>query len=76
MEFLTNNYQTIILVLGAVYPPVLFLLPPPIASKIDLGVKVLKVVVESLDKAKNSKGGLGLTPPKETNKIFTQKPKV
>lgn len=75
MEFFTNNYQTIILVLGAVYPPLLYLLPPQIASKIDLGVKVLKIVVDSLDKAKNSKGGLSTISPTEQNKTFVQKAK-
>ncbi len=75
MEFLINNYQTILLVLGVVYPPLLFLLPPQIASKVDLGVKVLKIVVDALDKAKNSKGGFSTTPPTEQNKIFVQKPK-
>lgn len=75
MEFFTNNYQTILLVLGAVYPPLLFVLPPNVASKIDLGVKVLKIVVDSLDKAKNSKGGLSISPPTEINKTFTQKSK-
>lgn len=76
MDFLTNNYQTILLVLASAYPPLLFLLPPPIASKIDLGFKVLKIVVDSLDKAKNSKGGLSTTPPTEINKTFVQKSKV
>lgn len=76
MDFLQNNYQTIILVLGAVYPPLLYFLPPQIASKIDLGVKVLKIVVDSLDKAKKSKGGLSTTPPIETSKTFVQKAKV
>ena len=75
MDFLTNNYQTILLVLGAVYPPLLFVLPPNVASKIDLGVKVLKIVVDSLDKAKKSKGGLSTTPPTEINKTFVQKAK-
>lgn len=76
MEFFTNNYQTIILVLGAVYPPLLFVLPPNVASKIDLGVKVLKIVVDSLDKAKKSKGGFSTTPPTEQIKTFVQKAKI
>lgn len=75
MDFLQNNYQTIILVLGAVYPPLLYFLPPQIASKIDLGVKVLKIVVDTLDKAKNSKGGFSTTPPTEQIKTFVQKAK-
>lgn len=76
MEFITNNYQTILLVLGAVYPPILFLLPPSIASKIDLGVKIIKTVADSLEKAKNTKAGLSLTPPLEQKKTFVQKSKV
>ena len=75
MEFLTNNYQTILLVLGAVYHPLLFLLPPNIANKISLGVKIVKTIADTLDKAKNSKGGFSTTPPTEQNKIFVQKPK-
>ncbi len=76
MEFLANNYQNILLVLASAYPPLLFLLPPQIASKIDIGIKVLKVVADSWEKAKNTKGGLSTTPPTETNKTFVQKPKV
>lgn len=76
MDFLANNYQTILLVLGAVYPPVLFLLPPQVASKIDLGVKIVKVVADSLEKAKDSKAGLSPNPPNQTIKAFVQKPKV
>ena len=75
MEFLANNYQTILLVVGAVYPPLLFLLPPQVASKIDLGVKVLKVVCTALDKAKDSKAGLSPNPPNEISKAFVQKSK-
>jgi hypothetical protein len=76
MEFLENNYQNIILVLGAVYPPLLFLLPPQIASKIDIGIKVLKTVADSWEKAKNTKGGLSTTSSSEIeNKTFIQKSK-
>lgn len=75
MDFLQNNYQTIILVLASAYPPLLFLLPPQIASKVDIGIKVLKVVADSWEKAKNTKGGLSISPPTEINKTFTQKSK-
>jgi hypothetical protein len=76
MEFLENNYQNIILVLGAVYPPLLFLLPVKIASKIDIGIKVIKAVADTLEKAKNTKGGLSTTSSSEIeNKTFIQKPK-
>lgn len=76
MEFLTNNYQTIILVLGALYPPVLYLLPVKYATKIDLGVKVLKTVADTLQKAIDTKGGL--TPQFENpeTKIYYQKSKI
>lgn len=75
MEFIANNYQTIILFLGVVYPPLLFLLPPDIANKISLGVKIVKTIADTLDKAKNSKGGFSTTPPTEQNKTFVQKTK-
>ena len=75
MEFFTNNYQTILLFLASAYPPLLFLLPPPIASKIDIGIKVLKVVADSWEKAKNTKGGLSISPLTEINKTFIQKSK-
>ncbi len=75
MEFLANNYQTILLVVGAVYPPLLFLLPPQVASKIDLGVKIVKVVADTLEKAKDSKGGFSQKPGLQTNKTFVQKSK-
>lgn len=77
MEFLTNNYETIILFIVSSYPPLLFLLPPQVASKIDIGIKVLKVVANSWEKAKNTKGGFSVIPPTEikTKKIYTQKSK-
>jgi hypothetical protein len=75
MEFLENNYQNIILVLGAVYPPLLFLLPPQIASKINIGIKVIKAVADTLEKAKNTKGGLSAQTSQTENKTFIQKPK-
>ena len=74
MEFLANNYQTILLFLASAYPPLLFLLPPEVASKIDIGIKVLKVVADSWEKAKNTKGGLSISVPTE-NKTFVQKSK-
>ena len=77
MDFFTNNYQTIILVLGAVYPPLLFVLPPNVASKIDLGVKVLKIVVDTLEKAKNTRQGLSSRLETDIRKkTFVQKSKI
>lgn len=75
MDFLANNYQTILLVAGAVYPPLLFLLPPQIANKISLGVKIVKIVADTLEKAKDSKGGFSQKPGLQTNKRYTQKSK-
>lgn len=76
MEIIINNYQTILLVLGAVYPPLLFLLPPNIANKISLGVKIVKIVADFLDKAKDSKGGLSSEIPTYPIKTYTQKAKI
>ncbi len=76
MEFLTNNYETILLIIGAVYPPLLFLLPPNIANKISLGVKIVKIVADSLEKAKDSKGGFSSETPTYPIKTYTQKSKV
>lgn len=60
MNFFTENLSTILLIVGAVYPPILFLLPPNVASKIDIGIKVIKTIADTLEKAKETKGGLSL----------------
>lgn len=75
MDFIQNNYETIILVLGAIYPPLLFVLPPNVANKISLGVKILKIVADSLEKAKDSKAGLSAKQETKENKTFVQKSK-
>lgn len=62
MEFITNNLPTILTVLGLAYPPLLFLLPPNVATKIDIGIKVIKTIADTLEKAKETKGGLSLDP--------------
>ena len=78
MEFLQNNLTNIVLLLGVVYPPVLFLLPPPIASKIDIGIKIIKAVADGLERAKQTNGGLSnqIKNDDNSNKTFIQKPKV
>lgn len=58
MEFLTNNLTQIILIAGAIYPPLLFLLPVKYASKIDTGIKIIKAFADGLERAKRTKGGL------------------
>lgn len=58
MDFLTQNWANILVLLGAVYPPLIFLLPAKYATRLDLGVKIIKSLGDSLDKAKSTKGGL------------------
>jgi hypothetical protein len=71
----------VLLILGAIYPPLMYLLPVKYASKIDLGVKVIKTVADTLDKAKNTQGGLSskqdetITNVTEQDKTFIQKSK-
>ncbi len=60
MEFITNNLSTILTVLGLSYPPLLFLLPPNVATKIDIGIKVIKIIADTLEKAKETKGGFSI----------------
>lgn len=60
MEFITNNLPTILTVLGLAYPPLLFLLPPAVATKIDIGIKVIKTIADTLEKAKQTKGGFSI----------------
>ncbi len=76
MEFITNNLTEILLVAGVVYPPLLFLLPAKYATKIDLAIKVIKTIADTLEKAKNSKGGFSTIPTQAENKTFVQKSKV
>lgn len=77
MEIITENLANILLVLGAVYPPLMYLLPVKYASKIDLGIKILKAVSNTLENAKNSKGGLSseIDEALTENKTFVQKSK-
>ena len=60
MEFITNNLPTILTLLGLAYPPLLFLLPPNVATKIDIGIKVIKTIADTLEKAKQTKGGFSI----------------
>ena len=77
MEIITENLANILLVLGAVYSPLMYLLPVKYASKIDLGIKILKAVSNTLENAKNSKGGLSseIDEALTENKTFIQKSK-
>ena len=77
MEIITENLGNILLILGAVYPPLMYLLPVKYASKIDLGIKILKAVSSTLENAKNSKGGLSseIDEALTENKTFVQKSK-
>lgn len=75
MEFLSNNLTEILLVVGAIYPPLLFLLPAKYATRIDLGIKVIKTIVDSLEKAKETKGGLTTKIEDIEQKPLYQKPK-
>lgn len=77
MEFITNNLPTILTLLGLAYPPLLFLLPPNVATKIDIGIKVIKTIADTLEKAKETKGGLSIeTGTKKEFSKFIQKSKV
>lgn len=80
MEFLSNNLTEILLVVGAIYPSLLFLLPAKYATKIDLGIKVIKTIADALEKGKNTKSGLSfqtehLQTELTENKTFYQKSK-
>lgn len=63
MEHLT----TILTVLGVVYPPLLYILPPHMASKINVVVTVGKAFFNALDKAQNTKAGLSNEIPFKRN---------
>jgi hypothetical protein len=58
MEFLQDNISNITMILTVLYPPLLYILPPNVAGKIDLGIKVIKVIADGLERAKNTKSGL------------------
>lgn len=77
MDFLQNNMTEIIVILGAIYPPLLFLLPAKYATKIDLGVKIIKAVADGLNRAKDTKGGFSnaLEDSFVSNKKYFQKSK-
>jgi len=77
MEIITENLGNILLILGAIYPPLMYLLPVKYATKIDLGIKIVKTVVNFLETAKNSKGGLSfeIDEALSENKTFVQKSK-
>lgn len=77
MEIITENLANILLVLGALYPPLMYLLPVKYASKLDLGIKILKAVSNTLENAKNSKGGFSseIDEALTENKTFVQKSK-
>lgn len=74
MDFLIDNLPTVGLVLGLIYPPLLFLLPASTAKKISLGVKIVKTIADTIEKAQDSKGGLSFKKD-ETKSTFIQKPK-
>ena len=74
MDFLIDNLPTLGLVVASLYPPLLFLLPPSTANKISLGVKIVKTIADTLEKAQDSKGGLSFKKD-EIKSTFIQKPK-
>ncbi|RXJ98373.1 hypothetical protein CRU98_10060 [Arcobacter sp. CECT 8986] len=58
MNWLLDNLGIVSTVIGAVYPTALFLLPAKAATKINVGLKVVKGIANALENAQNSKGGL------------------
>ena len=76
MEFLENNISNIVLILTIAYPPLIYVLPPNIANKIDLGIKIFKVLADGLERAKNTKSGLSNEIEKTPIKKPIQKAKV
>lgn len=75
MEFLSNNLTEILLVVGAIYPPLLFLLPAKYATRIDLGIKVIKTIADSLERAKTTKKGFSNEIEDDLKPTFYQKSK-
>lgn len=76
MEFLQNNLSNIVLVLTVLYPPLIYILPPNIANKIDLGIKIFKAVADGLERAKNTKSGFSNENEQTEIKKPIQKAKV
>lgn len=76
MEFLTENLTQIVLIASALYPPLLFLLPVKYASKIDMGVKIIKAVADGLDRAKNTKSGFSNQIEDDSKPTFYQKSRL
>jgi hypothetical protein len=76
MEFLTNNLTDFLIILLASYHPLLFLLPPSVASKINVGVKILKTVSKFLEEAEKSKAGFSPKIEEKVIKPFIQKSRV
>lgn len=76
MEFLTNNLTDFLIILLASYHPLLFLLPPSVASKINVGVKILKTVSNFLEEAEKSKGGFSPKIEEKVIKPFVQKSRL
>jgi hypothetical protein len=74
-DLLLNNLPTIATIATVAYPPLLFLLPASTASKINVGVKVVKAIATALETAEQTKGGLSNQKEIEQNKRFVQKAK-
>lgn len=75
-DLFLNNLPTIATVLTVAYPPLLFVLPASTASKINIGVKVVKAIANALETAEQTKGGLSADRDIKQHKRFMQKPKV
>lgn len=75
-DLLLNNLPTIATVLTVAYPPLLFLLPANTASKINVGVKVVKAIANALETAQQTKGGFSSEKSIQQNKRFVQKSRV
>jgi hypothetical protein len=58
MENLNVNLSDILIYIAVAYPPLMFLLPASVASKISIGVKVIKTIANTLETIQNTKGGL------------------
>lgn len=61
LDFIFNNLGTITMVVGAIYPPALFILPATAASKINIGVKIVKAISNFLETAEKSRSGFSTT---------------
>lgn len=76
MEFLENNISNIVLILTIAYPPLIYVLPPNIANKIDLGIKIFKILADGLERAKQTKSGFSNELEETLIKKPIQKAKV